>query len=166
MTPVTRRDIVIGKWMATSAFGLGALGLNIAGLIVVLASRAPATLSVQAATLASWALLGLAPLALLGASVELLVAGVSRTMKEASTSLLWVVFTPMIAGMLLLFFPVTGDWWSAVPLIGQQVVIGAGMSGAPVPLLQILVLAAVTTLSALVPLAAVERVLSRDDVVE
>jgi sodium transport system permease protein len=163
ITPVTRWDVIIGKWLAASAFTLGALGLNLAGLVVVLALRAPATLIEQAATLASWAILGLAPLALLGASLEILVAVVSRTMKEAGTSLTLLIFVPMLVGMLLVFFPVGGGWWSAVPIVGQQLVIEAGLRGAPASSLQAVVLALVTTLSASAPLAAAQRVLGRDD---
>ena len=60
MTPVTPRDVVIGKWIAASIFGLGAVTLNVVGLVIVLASRTPATLATHAALLASWAILGLA----------------------------------------------------------------------------------------------------------
>jgi sodium transport system permease protein len=164
MTPVRRWDIVIGKWIAASVFGLAALGINLAGLVAVLALRAPATLAAHAGTLAFWAILGLAPLALLAAAVEILVAGVSRTMKEAGTSLTLVVFVPMFVGMFLVFFPVTGGWWKMMPIVGQQMAIDAGVRGAPVALPYLVGLALVTALAASVPLAAAERVLRRDDV--
>ena len=164
MTPVTRRDVVIGKWTAASAFGLGALTLNIAGLVIVLASRAPAVLATHAGTARILGDSRARSARALGASLEILVASLSRTMKEAGTSLTLVVFTPMIAGMFLVFFPVPGGWWSVVPIVGQQMIIEAGIRGAPASLLQVVVLAAVTTSSASAPLAAAERVLSRDDV--
>jgi sodium transport system permease protein len=164
MTPVTPRNVVIGKWIAASTFGLGALIVNVAGLVIVLATRAPAMLATHAGLLASWAMLGLAPLALFGASLEILVAGLSRTMKEAGTSLTLLVFAPMIVGMFLVFFPVSGGWWSVVPVVGQQIVIDAGMRGAPALSLHLIVLALVTALSGWAPLVAAERVLSRDDV--
>jgi sodium transport system permease protein len=163
MTPVTPRDVVIGKWMAASIFGLGALGLNVAGLVIVLALGAPATLVTHAALLASWAILGLGPLTLLGASLEILVAGLSRTMKEAGTSLTLVLFAPMIIGMFMVFFPVPDGWWSVVPIVGQQIVIDAGLRGGPAVSLPVVVLGLVTAGCAWVPLAAAERVLSRDD---
>ena len=163
MTPVTSRDVVIGKWMAASIFGLGALALNVAGLVIVLASRAPTTLVTHAALLASWAILGLVPLTLLGASLEILVSGLSRTMKEAGTSLTLVLFAPMIIGMFMVFFPVPDGWLSAVPIVGQQMVINAGLRGAPAVSLHVIVLGLVTAVCAGAPLFAAGRVLSRDD---
>jgi sodium transport system permease protein len=164
MTPVPPRDVVIGKWMAVSLFGLGALTFNVAGLVIVLAWRAPATLVAHAALLASWAILGLAPLVLLGASLEIFVAGLSRTMKEAGTSLTLVLFAPMIVGMFLVFFPVPDGWWSVVPMVGQQVVLDAGLRGAPAVSLHVVVLGLVTAVCAWGPLMAAARVLGRDDV--
>ena len=163
MTPVRRRDVVIGKWIAASLFALAALAVNLAGLVAVLALRLPATLAAQAPTLAAWAILGLAPLALLAAALEILVASFSRTMKEAGTSLMLVAFVPMFVGMFLVFFPVSAGVWTAVPVVGQQIVIDAGMRGSPAPLLQVVALAAVTVGCALAPLAAAERMIGRDD---
>ena len=85
-------------------------------------------------------------------------------MKEAGTSLTLVVFAPMIVGMFLVFFPVPHGWWSVVPIVGQQIVIDAGLRGAPAVSLNVVVLGLVTAVSAWAPLAAAERVLSRDDV--
>jgi sodium transport system permease protein len=164
MTPVTRRDVVVGKWIAASAFGLAALAVNVAAMLAVLAWRAPAALAAQAATLASWVVLGLAPLALLAAALEILIAGVSRTTKEAGTSLTLIVFVPMFAGMFLTFFPVASGWWRAVPIVGQQMIVDAGLHGTPVPIGEAIVLALATVASAVVPLAEAERVLTRDDV--
>jgi len=162
MTPVRRRDVVIGKWIAVTAFALAALAVNVAGLIAVLALRAPAALAAHAPTLAAWVLLGLGPLALLAAALEILVAGLSRTMKEAGTSLMLVMFVPMFIGMFLVFFPVGAGFWTVVPVVGQQIVIDTGMRGSPAPLLRVIALALVTAGCALAPLAAAERMLGRD----
>jgi len=162
MTPVRRRDVVIGKWIAATVFALAALAVNVAGLIAVLALRAPASLTAQAPALAAWVMLGLVPLALLAAALEILVAGFSRTMKEAGTSLMLVMFVPMFIGMFLVFFPVKPGIWTVVPVVGQQIVIDAGMRGASAPLSYVMALAAVTVLCAFAPLAAAERMLGRD----
>lgn len=163
-TPVSRRDLVIGKWIAVSVFGLGALGVNLAGVVVVLALRTPATLLSHLVTLVAWGLLGLAPLALLGSAIQVWVASLSPTMKEAGTSLMMVVFAPMIVGMVMVFYPIGGGWWRAVPIVGQQLLIQSGLGGGPVSVASILALTATTLVSALVPLALTERILSRDDV--
>jgi sodium transport system permease protein len=164
MTPVKRRDVVIGKWMAASIFGLGALTLNLAGLALVLGLRAPAILATHGALLASWAILGLAPLAVLAASLEILVAGMSRTMKEAATSVNMMVFAPMIVGMFLVFFPVPDGWWSLVPIVGQQLVLDAGLRGTPAASSHVIGLGLVTVVCAWPLLVVAGRVLGRDEV--
>jgi len=164
MTPVRRLDVVVGKWLAASAFALAAVGASLAGLAVVLVLRVPGTLIAHAGAFAAWAILGLAPLALLAAALEIMVAGFSRTMKEAGTSLTLVVFIPMFVGMFLVFFPVAGGWWTAVPIVGQQIALETGLRGSPGSWPQLAALASLTVLSAAAPLLAAERLLSRDDV--
>ena len=163
-TPIAWRDVIIGKWIAASAFAVGSTGLNLAGVVLVLAIRAPGTLITQAPTLAVWAVFGLVPLALFGAALQIRVAGAARSMKEAATSLTLLTFVPMMVGMFLVFFPVTAGRWALVPIVGQQIVIDAGMRGAPAPLLQVVMLAAVTIACTAVPLLTAGRALGRDDV--
>jgi sodium transport system permease protein len=165
LTPIGRRDVIIGKWMAASVFGIAALALNVAGFVAVLAARAPGMLISHASTLLAWTLLGLVPLAVFGAALQLRVAGASRSMKEATTSLTFVTFLPMIVGLVLVFFPVTAEWWTVVPIAGQHIVIDSAVRrGVPVSVLQVLALALVTTVSAAAPLASAGRVLGRDDI--
>ena len=163
LTRVARRDLVIGKWLATCAFALGALALNIAGVVAVITLRAPEHLTANAAPLAWWVLLGLAPLACLAAAVELFVSTTCRTMKEANTALTFVVFVPMLVGMLLVFYPMSGNGWLALPVVGQQIVVERALRGAPVEVMQGVMLALMTVVAAVPALAGAARVLSRDD---
>jgi len=66
--------------------------------------------------------------------------------------------------MFLVFFPVPDGWWSVVPMVGQQVVLDAGLRGAPAVSLHVVVLGLVTAVCAWGPLMAAARVLGRDDV--
>jgi sodium transport system permease protein len=163
VTPASPRDIVFGKWMAASAFALAAVAINMAGLTIVLATRAPATLYAQAETLVLWAILGLVPLALLGAAIEIMVAMACRTMKQAHTWLSFVVFAPMLAGMYLVFFPMPADrWWIALPVVGQQMAIEGGLRGSPVSLWHLSGLAIATLASLAGPLIGARRALTRE----
>jgi sodium transport system permease protein len=164
LTPITSRDVVVGKWLATCVFALGALAINIAGVTAVMALRAPAPLATHTAPLASWVLLGLAPLACFAAALELLASAACRTTKEANTWLTFVVFVPMLVGMFLVFYPVSGNGWLALPVVGQQLVVERALGGAPVPLPQGIILALVTSTATIPVLAGAARVLSRDDV--
>ena len=164
LTPIDPADVVLGKWMATCVFALGALALNIAGVAAVMAARAPEPLAANAVPLALWVLLGLAPLACFASAAELLASAACRTTKEAHTWLTFVVFVPMLAGMFLVFHPVSGNGWLALPVVGQQLVVERALGGAPVPLLQGVILALVTAAATIPALAGAARILSRDDV--
>ena len=61
LDPVTRSEIILGKWIAVTAFALAAVALNSAALVAVLAWAAPAMLAARAGQIAMWILLGLLP---------------------------------------------------------------------------------------------------------
>ncbi|HEV3056827.1 MAG TPA: ABC transporter permease subunit [Vicinamibacterales bacterium] len=162
MNSVAIRDVVLGKWMTTSLFTVGALFINIAGVCLVLTTRAPALLTAHGLGLMQWVAFGLLPLALLGAAVELLVASNARSTKEASTWLTIVAFLPMLAGIVLVFFPGRlGHWWCVMPVIGQQVLIGKSLSGQSASLLYVIVLAVVTAAASAPVLTSATRVIGR-----
>jgi sodium transport system permease protein len=161
LTPVRRSDVLLGKWMAVTAFGLAGLALNTIALVLVLAWAAPAELIARGSRLAAWIALGLVPLTVFGAAVDLLVAARCRTTKEAHTALRSVAFAPMIVGMFLIFFPARiGPAW-LVPIIGQQLLVAS-----PTLVLSLTrgAVLAVVTLAASAPvLWAASRVLDRED---
>jgi sodium transport system permease protein len=163
-TPISTRDVVLGKWLAACTFGLGALGINVAGVAVVMTLRAPGPLVTNGMSIASWFILGLAPLACFAAALELLTSAACRTVKEAHTWLTFMVFVPMLVGMFLVFYPVSGNRWLAFPVVGQQLVMERALGGAPVSLVQNLILALVTMTAAIPALAGAARVLRRDDI--
>jgi sodium transport system permease protein len=162
LTPITSRHLVLGKWLATCAFALGALAINLAGVAAVMVWRAPGAFSANAVPLASWVILGLAPLACFAAALLVLSSAACRTTKEASNWLTFVVFVPMLVGMFLVFYRVSGDAWLALPVVGQQLVVLRTLGGAPAPLLYGVGLALATAAATLPTLAAAARVLRRD----
>jgi sodium transport system permease protein len=165
LNPVSRLDLVIGKWIAANVFGIGAVVLTMAGFLSVLTWGVPQSLPALAGQLFMWVVFGLIPLALLGSAVHLLVAANSRTAKEAHGWLSMVVFVPMLVGMFAVFFPGwIGRWWFVAPIVGQQSLIARSIAGQPVSLLQTVALAAVTVAAAVPALLAASGVLNRDDV--
>jgi sodium transport system permease protein len=163
LNPVTRSEIVLGKWIAVTAFALGAVALNSAALVAVLAWAAPALLAARADQIAMWILLGLAPLTALGAAANLFVAVLCRSTKEAHTALRFLAFVPMLIGMFLVFFPSwTGRAWFVLPIVGQQTLIALREPSAPIA--ASVILALVTLVAAIGPLVGATRVLSRDDI--
>ena len=73
LNPIPRSDVIVGKWIAVTAFALVALALN-AAAVAVLAWAAPFLLVTRAQQIVVWVVLGLVPLAALGAAVNLFVA--------------------------------------------------------------------------------------------
>src|SRR5262245_19450004 len=162
LNPVPRSGILIGKWIAVTAFALAALALNTAGLVAELAWAAPVVLAERASQLLFWIAAGLVPLALFGAAVNLLVSVICRTTKEAHSALRYLAFAPMMAGMFVVFFPSKiGQAWFVLPVVGQQALIG--LRG-QVPASHGAVLALMTVGGAVLALFAAARVLDRDDI--
>ncbi len=155
MHPVTRFDLLLGKWLAVAVFSAAGLALNLAGF-ALLFHRLPTPVLA----------LCLIPLSLLAAASELWISTLCRGVKEAHTYLSMLVFLPMGLGMFMVFSPTAAHgWWKFVPVAGQQFEIEAGMRGAPLDPLAVLFLSFGTAiLSGMALLAAADR-LEQDDVV-
>ncbi len=155
MHPVTRLDVLLGKWLAVAAFALTSLALNVLGFALLL-RRVPA-----------WQIaFGLIALSLLAAALEIWVSTVCRGVKEANTYLSMLVFLPMGFGMFMVFSPVAGQlWWNFLPVAGQQLELEASMRGGQLDMFGIVFLTLVTVaVAGLALLAAADR-LEQDDVV-
>jgi sodium transport system permease protein len=108
---------------ARSVFGRRFV-LNLTGFAIVLA-RAGTHVSLLPAVgglrLVLAVATGILPLALLAASIQLLISTVCRAAKEAQTYLSMLVFLPMGIGMFQVFFPAAErGWFAFLPVLGQQ----------------------------------------------
>jgi sodium transport system permease protein len=155
MHPVTRLDVLLGKWLAVTIFSVAGLTLNILGFALLMQRAAPWRIA-----------LCLIPLSMLAAALEIWISTACRGVKEANTYLSMLVFLPMGLGMFMVFSPVAGQvWWNFLPVAGQQLQLEAGMRGGELDTLQVLFLTLATAaLAGLVLLAAADR-LGQDDVV-
>ena len=165
LNPVHRGDVVLGKWLAVSLFSIVGLAVNLLGFWAVfvtsgmhLNARWPRLLLAMA--------VGIFPLSLLAASIQLLISTACRSVKEAQTYLSMIVFLPMGVGMFLVFFPTAPRaWFSILPLVGQQLHLQRLMAGRDVPLLQSIVLGCLTlALAVLVAMVSSNR-LQRDEII-
>ena len=163
LNPVRRADLLVGKWIAVTAFALAGVILNTLALTAVLAWAAPAVLASHGSLIFLWVALGLVPLAAFGAAFNLLVAVICRSTKEAHTALRIVAFLPMLVGLFLVFFPSwTGRRWFVLPVAGQQALIG--WQGESIPVGPAIVLALVTLAAAVPAMWGAARILDRDDI--
>ena len=105
------------------------------------------------------------PVALLGAALHLLTGAASRTLKDAQARLSIVALVPMMTGMFLVFFPDSiGRWWFAIPVVGQQALIGEVLRGHAVSLLQAGALAVLTLAATAALLLTAGRVMNRNEI--
>ena len=159
LNPVPRRDILMGKWLAISAFSITGVGINLLGFGVVLRTAAvwPRLL---------WACAGLIPLALLAAALQLLVSTVCRGVKEAQTYLSMLVFLPMGLGMFLVFFPQAAHGWGVfLPVAGQHLQLEALVRGGSLAGTQALALASFTASCAWLVLILAAGRFERDEII-
>lgn len=155
MHPVTRLELLAGKWLAVAAFSTAGLAVNVIGF-GLLFHRVPPV----------WLAVGLVPLAALASAVEVWISTLCRGMKEAHTYLSMLVFVPMGLGMFMVFSPLAGaGWWKLVPVAGQQIALEAGMKGATFDASSLVWLGLGTLTLAGMAVAAAAVRLERDDVV-
>jgi sodium transport system permease protein len=165
LNPVDRRYLVLGKWIAVSLFAIAGLAVNLLGFVVVLTT---AGMQVRLAwpSLLLVIAIGIFPLPLLAASMQLLISTVCRGVKEAQTWLSLIVFLPMAIGMLLVFAPWARQAWCGIlPVVGQQLQLEHLMSGRTVDLLQPIALGCATVILALLILSAAANRLGRDEII-
>lgn len=166
LNPVSRSEIVIGKWLAVCLFSLGGLAVTLAGFALAgIFVGAPNPLFSKTAFLC-WVFLGLAPLAIFAAALQIGISAMCRTTKEAHTYLSLLIFVPMAIAMFLVFFMKRAGLWAAfVPIAGQQAIVEAGLNANHWPLPQAITLGLVTLWCAALTVAIAGRLLERDDVV-
>jgi sodium transport system permease protein len=160
----SRFDIVVGKWLAASAFAVGGLFVNVLafGGVLALSAALPNT----TASLSLLMIPALLTLALAAAAVQILVSTVCRSLKEANTYLSMMIFGVMGIGMWVAFRPQSAaDWWFLAPIAGQEVLMQRGLATGALPVLECLILTATTAAGAVLSLIYAGRLMGRDAVV-
>jgi sodium transport system permease protein len=164
MNSVSRFEIVVGKWLAASAFAVGGLLVNVLAFGGVLAFSA--AMPDTAASLLLLMTPALVTLALAAAALQILVSTLCRSLKEANTYLSMMIFVVMGVGMWLAFRPQSAaGWWFLAPIAGQQVLMQRGLATGALPVLESLILTATTAASAVLALVYAGRLMGRDAIV-
>jgi sodium transport system permease protein len=143
VNPIPRIELVTGKWIAAvtaSAAGMTITLVVISSLLLFLPMQdlgfrfrfgVPDALLLLAATL---------PVALIAPSVQMYLASFAKSFKEAQSYMGYLVFLPMLPGIVAAFYPIGGRTWLApVPILGQYALSTDIMGGkTPSPLYMIL----------------------------
>jgi sodium transport system permease protein len=166
LNPVSRRDVVVGKWISVSIFALAGLALTLGAFTLVFELGGIEPRRELTAVLLLWIVCGLVPLALFGAALDVLTGAGAKTLKDAQARLSMVTFAPMVVGMFLIFFPnPLGRWWFTMPVVGQQALIGVGLRGEAVSIVEAVVLAALTLVATVLVLLAATRIMNRNEII-
>ena len=166
LNPVPRLTIVIGKWLATSVFSIGGVVITLFAFVVVMKVRAIPSPLFNTSAMLCWGVLGLLPVAVLAAALQILISTVCRTAKEAQTYLSFLLFVPMGIAMFLAFFPERiGAWAVFVPIAGPQAIAGLGIDTGRWPAAQACTLALETVWLAVIVIRICGTLLKRDDIV-
>jgi sodium transport system permease protein len=151
LSPASRLELVLGKWAAITFFGVLGVLLN----IVAYGGKLPVVAT----------LVCLVPLSALAGAIELLVSTMCRNVKEAQTYLSFMAFVPMVIGMYLVFSQRPAEFWSLIPVAGQQIELVRALRGQPVGALTLLGLNCVTLATAAGAIALAANRLYKDDIV-
>jgi sodium transport system permease protein len=142
VSPVSRREIVVGKFAAVVAATLLSSVLSLVGLIGRVTLGGP-MLGMDEGADGGLKLSGLAmaamflvqvPLAVMGAGLLLMVSTFARNQKEASTYLMPLMMFSSIAAMMTMFLKASSPlWWAMVPVTNAALVLKQALEGAISP---------------------------------
>ncbi len=169
LTPASRRDLVIGKWLAAVVFAtttvLLTLGCTVAALAQVPLERLGMAATLGAGDIARVAL-AIVPVTLVTCGLELFIASFARSFKEAQTYLSVVIFLPTLPALVFALEPMRMKaWMPFVPVLGQQALVAEIIRGEPTQPWSYVVLAAVCALGGVATVIGTSRLFSREGTV-
>jgi sodium transport system permease protein len=138
INPVPRWQIMIGKLLATTLFGLASLTLTLLAFRFALPYMPTGALGIDlslGASAVGGILLVVAPVAILAAGLLTMLATYAKSFREAQSYMGLVILIPMIPSILFMANPVKPEtWMMPIPLFSQNLLIGEFVRGESVPL--------------------------------
>lgn len=169
INPLSRAEFVLGKLLASLVPTALSVLLALAGFAAVInlnpiGEQIGVRLSLGLPALSGIFLITV-PMMILAAALQMIIATLSRTVKEAQSYLAFLPLIPALPGLFLAFIPLKPAlWMMLVPTFGQQLLINQLMRGEAADPLFVTVSALVTlALGAVLTLAAV-RLFGREGV--
>jgi len=137
ITPISRRSLVLGKWLATVLFSTCTVLLTFVFAVAALSQVPMASFGISLSlgpTEVVGVLLAVLPLPFCVAGVQMMVASFARSFKEAQTYLSLMSFIPMLPALMLMLDPGKGElWMTPIPVFGQQVLLSEVLRGEAIP---------------------------------
>ena len=133
LNPIKRSHLLLGKLLATIVFGLFTMIITIIAFKFAIPFMPLETLGMKITfglKVIGILILVLAPLAIMAASLQTIVATFSKSFKEAQTYVNLLIFIPMIPSFALMFMPVKEKLWMYfIPVLSQNLIINQVMRG-------------------------------------
>jgi sodium transport system permease protein len=169
VNPIPRRELVAGKWLAavtSSAAGMTATLIVISAVLLYLPVEdlgfrfrfgVPDALLLLAATL---------PMSLIAPSIQMYLASFAKSFKEAQSYMGYLIFLPMLPGIVTAFYPI-GDrpWMAPIPILGQYALSTDIMGGKPPSPGYLLVAAVSAAALALLFVVLTTRLFSKEKII-
>jgi len=169
LNPVPASSLAVGKWLAASLFGFGAVIFSMLLTINVM-RRVPwhdlgVRFTVSDADLLSLLALVL-PAALFLSALLLFASTFARSFKEAQGYLTILMLVPLLPGMVSTAYPLSDrPWLAPVPILGQYALAADVLGGKPPALASYVIAAVVVVVLALALVALTARLLRRESIV-
>ena len=139
INPVSRLQIVLGKWIAATLFSVLGMSLTLVLSMLVMSYMQLEALGLRfhvSALQVIAMLLATLPLAFLATSMQMLVGIFAKSFKDAQSYIGFLVLLPMLPGLYTMFNPIkTETWMYAVPMLGQHLLLTDVMGGVAVPVI-------------------------------
>lgn len=154
LNPIKRSDLLLGKLFATITFGFVTLIATIIAFKIAMPflplKKLGMTVDLGFGNIMIL-LAVLAPLAIMAAALQTIVATYSKSFKEAQTYVNLLMFVPMLPSMALMLVPVKEKlWMMATPILGQNLIINQIMRGEDVSSLSIILVVVGTLLAGVI----------------
>ncbi|MEJ6592736.1 MAG: ABC transporter permease [SAR86 cluster bacterium] len=139
INPVSRLQIVLGKWIAATLFSVLGMSLTLVLSMLVMSYMQLEALGLRfhvSALQVIAMLLATLPLAFLATSMQMLVGIFAKSFKDAQSYIGFLVLLPTLPGLYTMFNPIkTETWMYAVPMLGQHLLLTDVMGGVAVPVI-------------------------------
>ncbi len=142
LNPIKRSHLLLGKLFATISFGLMTMILTLITFKLAMPfmplEKMGMSVDLGFKTLSIMTII-LAPLAIMAASLQTIIATFSKSFKEAQTYVGLLIIVPMIPSIALMILPVKEKlWMMATPILSQNLIINQIMRGEQVEVVSII----------------------------
>jgi sodium transport system permease protein len=169
VNPIPRLELVAGKWLAAVASSASAITGTLAITTTVLLTLPLEDLGFRFRFEIPDALLLLAsilPMALIAPSVQMYLASFARSFKEAQSYMGYLIFLPMIPGIVSTFYPIgERPWLAPVPILGQYALSIDIIGGKPPSSMYLIAAAVSAVIVALIFVALTTRLFSKEKII-